>query len=130
MVKSRRNITMYSKYLFRTALKKAPELEKIMLEAESLNKQRIKRELELELLYKDAAYARYTASFGLQLPVKGNTMQEIIMKDPAYTALVRKLGELNRKRQLLSRKFMNRTDDPAVQELAHVIKILRDAGKK
>ena len=130
MVKSRRNITMYSKYLFKAALKKAPELEKIMLEAENLNKQRIKRELELELLHKDAAYARYTASFGLQQPVKGDSMQEIVMKDPVYSGLVKKLGELNKKRQLLSRKFMNRTGEPAIRELAHIIKILRDAGKK
>ena len=112
------------------ALKKAPELEKIMLEAENLNKQRIKRELELELLHKDAAYARYTASFGLQQPVKGDSMQEIVMKDPVYSGLVKKLGELNKKRQLLSRKFMNRTGEPAIRELAHIIKILREAGKK
>ena len=49
----------------------APELEKLMKEGEKLNKERIRRELELELNNKDAAYARYLNTFGINLPVKG-----------------------------------------------------------
>ena len=72
MAKARRNISLYTKHIFQQALQQyAPELEKLMKEGEKLNKERIRRELELELNNKDAAYARYLNTFGINLPVKG-----------------------------------------------------------
>ena len=130
MALSKRNITVLCKYLFREALKHAPELEKIMKEAERTGRERVKRELELELSNPDAAYARYAGSFGQQIPVKGKTMREIILEDPAHKALSEKFAALDKERKRLSAEFMKKTDLAAVAELDKVIREVRSTGKK
>ena len=130
MASARRNITFLSKELFRRALEHAPELKELMEKADKLNKERIKRELFLELNNKEAAYARYVGSFDLKLPVKGRTMQEIVMGDKEYKNLVEKLAELNKERKKLSSAFMKQTGIPAIDELNKVIKEVRKTGKR
>ncbi|MBP5183151.1 MAG: hypothetical protein J6331_09015, partial [Lentisphaeria bacterium] len=106
------------------------ELEKVMKEAERTNKERVRRELDLELSHPDAAYARYAGSFGRQIPLKGKTMREIILEDPAHKALTEKLAALEKERRRLSAEFMKRTDLAAVAELDKVIREVRSTGKK
>lgn len=130
MASARRNISLLSKELFRQALEHSPELKKVMEKADKLNRERIKRELYLELKNKDAAYARYAGTFELKLPVKGKTMQEIVMADGEYKKLVAELTELNKKRKKLSSAFMKETSVPAIAELDKVIKEVRKAGKR
>lgn len=130
MAKARRNITLFCKGLFRKALEQGEELKKVMKEAEKVNRERIKRELELELKNQAAAYARYTASFGLKLSHSGKSMQEIVLNDPIYKKWMKELDSLNKKRQKLSAELMKNLSLPEVKELSSAIKEVRSAGKK
>lgn len=130
MAKAKRNISLLCKELFRQSLEHAPELKALMKKIEKRNLERMKRELELELANKEAAYARYVENFGLKIASGGKNMKEIILQDPAYKKIVNELTRLNEERKLLSRKFMKRKDVKSITELDSAIKEIRKTGNK